>query len=111
MREGKTKGNVKERPKGPRPYTGGPPPQKPLYTRRDIVDLRDCIDHLIKYGGSFNVRNDKHARYQFEIPGLISVQYNDFGKTCREFVRIMAWINAGRPMGCYETWKKSHGIS
>ena len=108
LREGKTQGGIKELPDGPRPDVGLPPPQKPQ--RRDIVDLSDAIDHLIERGGSFNVRNGKHARYQFEIPGLVSVQYSDFGKACKEFVRIMAWVNAGQPEGSYELWKKKHGI-
>ena len=101
LREGKTQGGVKDLPDGPRPNIGPPPPQHVPPPHRleersaDKVDLSESISYLMHYGGSFNVRKDKHARYQFVIPGLVSVQYSTIYKTCKEFVSTMAKIGDG----------------
>lgn len=110
MREGKTQGGIKPPPKGPRPNVVTPPPQR-VKVKIDLADLIDAIHYLSEHGGSFNVRNEKYARYQFEIPGLMSVQYADLGKTCSEFVSIMKRYESGDLRDFYEEWKEKNGIS
>ena len=110
MREGKTQGGVKPPPKGPRPETGGPPAQR-LQVRLDLADLVDVIHYLSEHGGSFNVRPHYHATYKLEIPGLVSVQYADLGKTFSEFVQIMKSFESGHLQDLYKKWKEENDFS